>query len=216
MHTAMDDGGEQLSQRFYALLAAMSQLGTDMPQSSTAQDTTSDDFKGNTNRGVSVKLENTGTNDIQEALQNLNFKCTCICKQQEQEEEEELQKGTNHTENQKQEQEQLELYAYPGEGWILTTSEPFTVPNVNGTFTQANYHKFHLDNPKYPLICTTLGQGYPVHTTLLVPTLLQHQKSTITPNQTCLFSGREPFAEAVTYATANLGDEATLAALHAY
>ena len=68
MHTAMDDRGEQLSQRFYALLAAMSQLGTDTPQSSTAQDTTLDNFKGNTNGVVSVKLENTGTNDIQEAL----------------------------------------------------------------------------------------------------------------------------------------------------
>ena len=68
MCTAMDDGGEYISQRFYALLAAMSQLGTNTPWSSTAQDTTSDDLKGNTNRGVSVKLENTGTNDIQEAL----------------------------------------------------------------------------------------------------------------------------------------------------
>ena len=90
MHTAMDDGGKQLSQRFYTLLAAVSQLGINMPQSSTTQDTTSDNFKGNTNGGVSVKLENTGTNDIQEALQNLNFKHTCICEQQEQEEEEEL------------------------------------------------------------------------------------------------------------------------------
>ena len=150
--------------------------------------------------GVSVKLENTGTNDIQEELQNLNFKRTCICEQQEQEEEEELRKGANHTENQKQELEEPELYAYLGEGWILTTSELFTVPNDNGTFTQANFHKFYLDNPKYPLICTTLGWGYPVHTTLLVPTLLQHQKNSITPNQTCLFLGREPFAKAVTYA----------------
>ena len=68
MCTAMDDRGKQLSQRFYALLAAMSQLGTDTPQSSTIQDTTSDDFKGDTNRGVSIKLENTSTNDVQEAL----------------------------------------------------------------------------------------------------------------------------------------------------
>ena len=92
MHTAMDDGGEYISQRFYALLASISQLGTDTPQSSTTQDTntTPDSLKGNTNRGVSVKLENTGTNDIHEALQNLQYKCTCICKQQEQEEEEEL------------------------------------------------------------------------------------------------------------------------------
>ena len=34
--------------------------------------------------------------------------------------------------------------------------------------------------------------------------------------QSCLFSGREPFTEAITYATANLGDEGLLAALHAY
>ena len=137
MHTTMDDGGEYISQRFYALLAAISQLGTDTPQSSTAQDTntTPDNLKSDTNGGVSVKLENTITNDIQEALWNLNFKCTCICEQQEQEEEEELRKGANHTENQKQEQEEPKLYANPGEGWILTTSELFTVPNDNGTFT---------------------------------------------------------------------------------
>ena len=70
MRTATDDGGEYISQRFYALLATISQLGTDTPQSSTTQDTntTSDNLEGNTNRGVSVKLENTSTNDIQEAL----------------------------------------------------------------------------------------------------------------------------------------------------
>ena len=68
MHIATDDRGKHLSQRFYALLPAVSQLGTDMPQSSTTQDTTSNDFKGDTNRGVSVKVENTGINDIQEAL----------------------------------------------------------------------------------------------------------------------------------------------------
>ena len=212
------NGGEHISQRFYTLLVATSQLGTDTPQSSTAQDTntTPDSLKGNTDRVVSVKLENTGTNDIQEGLRHLQFKHTCICEQQEQEEEEELQKGANQTGNQKQEQEDPELYAYPGEGWILTTSEPFTIPNDNGTFAQANYHKFYLDSPRYPLICTTLGRGYPVHTTLLIPTPVQHQKNSIMPTQTHLFSGREPFSEAVTYATANLGDEATLAALHAY
>ena len=92
MHMATDNGGGYISQRFYTLLAAISQLGTNTPQSSTAQDTntTSDNLEGDTNGGVSVKLENTGTNDVQEALQNLNFKHTCICKQQEQEEEEEL------------------------------------------------------------------------------------------------------------------------------
>ena len=97
MHMATDDGGEYISQRFYALLAAVSQLGTNTPPSSTAQDTntTPDSLKGDTNRGVSVKLENTGTNDIQEVLQNLNFKCTCICQKQEQEEEKELQRGAN-------------------------------------------------------------------------------------------------------------------------
>ena len=92
MYTATDDGGEYPSQRFCALLVAIAQLGTDTPQSSTAQDTNTTPFsiKGDTNRSVSVKLENTGTNDIQEALQNLQFKHTCICEQQEQEEEEEL------------------------------------------------------------------------------------------------------------------------------
>ena len=90
MHTTTDEGPKWIALRFYTLLVAVSQLGTNTPQSSTTQDTTSDNLKGNTNGGVSVKLENTGTNDIQEALQNLNFKHTCICEQQEQEEEEEL------------------------------------------------------------------------------------------------------------------------------
>ena len=70
MYTAMDDGGKYISQRFYTFLAAISQLGTITPQSSTTQDTntTPDSLKGNINRGVSVKLENTSTNDIQEVL----------------------------------------------------------------------------------------------------------------------------------------------------
>ena len=79
-----------------------------------------------------------------------------------------------------------------------------------------NYHKFYLDNPKYPLVCTTLGKGYLIHTALLIPTPVQHQKNYITVTQSCLFSGREPFTEAVTYTTSDLGDEALLAALHAY
>ena len=91
MCTTTNEGPEWITSRFYTLLAATSQLGTNTPQSSTAKgtSTTPDSLKGNTNRGVSVKLENTSTNDIQEALQNLQFKCTCVCKQQEQEEEEE-------------------------------------------------------------------------------------------------------------------------------
>ena len=197
---------------------AVSQLGTDTPQSSTAKgtNTSPDSIKGNTNGGVSVKLEDTGTNDIQEALQNLQFKCTCVCKQQEQEEEEEQWRRTNLAENQQQEKEEPELYAYPGEGWITTNSEPFTISNDNGSFTQANYHKYILDNSKYPLICTTLGRGYPIHTALLIPALVQHPKDIILSTQSCLFSGREPFTEAVIYTTTNLGDEGLLAALHAY
>ena len=34
--------------------------------------------------------------------------------------------------------------------------------------------------------------------------------------QTCIFSGREPFNEVVTYAVVDQGDEGLLAALHAY
>ena len=181
MHTTTDNGAKWVSQGIYTLLVAISQLGTNTPQSSTAQstNTTPDSLKGDTDRGVSVKLENIGTNNIQEALRHLKFKCTCICEQQEQEEEEEQQKRANQTENQKQEQEELELYAYPGEGWVAMTSELFTVPNDNGTFTQANYHKYYLDNPKYPLVCTTLGKGYPIHTALLIPTPVQHPKNHI-------------------------------------
>ena len=90
MHTTTNKGPEWIASRFYTLLTAISQLGTNTPQSSTAKgtDTTPDSVKGNSNRGVSVKLENTSTNDIQEALQNLQFKHTCVCEQQEQEEEE--------------------------------------------------------------------------------------------------------------------------------
>ena len=91
MCTTTNDGAEWVSQGIYTLLAAVSQLGTDTPQSSTAQgtNTTPDSLKHNTDRGVSVKLENTGINNIQEALRNLKFKHTCICEQQEQEQEQE-------------------------------------------------------------------------------------------------------------------------------
>ena len=182
MHTTTDNGAKWVLQGIYTLLVAISQLGTNTPQSSITQgtNTTPDSLKGDTNRGVSVKLENTSTNNVQEALRHLGFKHTCVCKQQEQEEEDEQQKRANQTENQKQEQEELELYAYLGEGWIATISELFTIPNDNGTFAQANYHKFYPDNPKYPLVCTTLGKGYPVHTALLIPTPVQHQKNYIT------------------------------------
>ena len=209
---------EWLSQGIYTLLVAVSQLGTNTPQSSTSQDTntTPDSLESDANGGVSVKLENAGTNDVQEALRNLHFKHTCTSEQQEQEEEEREQKRANQTDNKEQEQAEPELYVYPGEGWIATTSEPFTIPNDNGTFTQACYHKYHLDNPKYPLICTTLGKGYPIHTALLLPTPVPHLKSFFTAAQNCLFSGRGPFTEAVTYATSDLGDEGLLAALHAY
>ena len=199
------------------LLAAISQLGTVTPQSSSAQDIniTPDSLESNTNRGVSVKLENTSTNDVQEALKNLHFKHTCTSEQQEQEEEEREQKRANQTDSKEQEQKEPELFTYPGEGWIDTTSELFTISNDNGTFTQAYYHKFHLDNPKYPLICTTLGKGYLVHTALL-PTPVLHPKNYFTATQNHLFSGRELFTKVVTYATSNLGDEGLLAALHAY
>ena len=90
MHTATDDVSKWILQRFYTLLVAVSQLGTNTLQSPTTQgtNTTLDSLKGDTNGGVSVKLENNGTNDIQEALRNLQYKHTCVCKQQEQEEEE--------------------------------------------------------------------------------------------------------------------------------
>ena len=70
MCTTTNEGPKWIASRFYTLLVAISQLGTNTPQSSTAEgtNTTQDSLKGNTNRGVSVKLENTGTNDIQEAL----------------------------------------------------------------------------------------------------------------------------------------------------
>ena len=73
MCTTTNEGPEWFTSRFYTLLVAISQLGTDTPQSSTAEGTnpTTDSLKGDTNGGVSVKLENTGTNDVQEALQHL-------------------------------------------------------------------------------------------------------------------------------------------------
>ena len=73
MCTTINEGPEWITLRFYTLLVAISQLGTNTPQSSTTKGTniTLDSLKGDTNRGVSVKLKNTSTNDIQEALQNL-------------------------------------------------------------------------------------------------------------------------------------------------
>ena len=70
MCTTTNEGPKWIASRFYTLLAAISQLGTNTPQSSTTEgtDTTPDSIKGNTNGGVSVKLENTSTNDILEVL----------------------------------------------------------------------------------------------------------------------------------------------------
>ena len=83
MHTATDDGAKWVSQGIYTLLAAVLQLRTNTPQSYTAQgtNTTPDSLKGDTDGGVSVKLENTSTNNVQEALRHLRFKHTCICEQ---------------------------------------------------------------------------------------------------------------------------------------
>ena len=51
MHTATDDGAKWVSQGIYTLLVAISQLGTNTPQSSTTQGTNTipDSLKGDTN-----------------------------------------------------------------------------------------------------------------------------------------------------------------------
>ena len=212
MHTTMDEGSNWLTQGTYTLLAALSHLGMD---TSTTQvtNTAPHSDQSNTDGSVSVYLKNTCSTDIMEALRDLQYKCACIGEQHKEEDEEREQSKNNRADTKEHE---AEKDACPGNGWIATTIELFTIPNDNGTFTQATFHKYHLANPRYPLISTTLEKGHPIYTNLLLPTPVPHKTNCLTPVQACIFSGREPFNEAVTYAVIDQEDEGLLATLHAY
>ena len=126
----MDEGSDWLTQGTYTLLAALSHLGTNA--STTQVTNTPHSDESDTDRSVSVYMENTCSTDVREALEGLQYKHTCIGEQHEEEDEERERSRANQTDIKEQE---AEKDAWPGNGWIATTSEPFTIPNDNGTVT---------------------------------------------------------------------------------
>ena len=130
MHTTTDEGSEWLTQGTYTLLTALFHLGTTTSTTQVTNTTPCSD-ESDTDRSVSVYMENTCSTNIQEGLRDLCYKCICISEQQEQEDKEREWSRANRVDSKDQE---AEKDAWPGSRWIATTSESFTVPNENGTF----------------------------------------------------------------------------------
>src|SRR5580692_1412727 len=157
-------------------------------------------------------MENTGTANVADALRALQYKQECA----EEEEEDAWRNNKNKKENDQQGKVDQVPGAHPGPGWCATTEEQFIIPQINGTAIHAPYFKYHLENLRCPLVSTTLGQGSEVFTTTLQPAPVPNVRTFLTHPQQRLFSGREPFTDAVTWAITDQGDEPLLAALHAY
>jgi hypothetical protein len=195
----------------YALLAAIDKLET--TQSTDPASTSSlDNHTGSTDDHLSIRMENTGTASVGDALRALKYKQECA----EEEEEDTWRGDKNKKENDKQATVDQIPGAHPGPGWCATTEEHFIIPQINGTAIHAPFFKYHLENPRCPLVSTTLGQGSEVYTTTLRPAPVPNARTFLTRPQQRLFSGREPFTDAVTWAVTDQGDEPLLAALHAY
>jgi hypothetical protein len=210
--TSGEDGW--IKHGLYALLAAIDRLETTPTQSTDPASTSSslDNNAGSPNGYLSVRMENTGTTNIGDALRALKYKTECV----EEEEEDSWRNNKNKKENDQQAEIDQIPGAHPGPGWCATTEEHFIIPQINGTAIHAPFFKYHLENPRCPLVSTTLGQGSQVYTTTLRPAPVPNARTFLTRPQQRLFSGREPFTDAVTWAVTDQGDEPLLAALHAY
>jgi hypothetical protein len=170
-----------------------------------------------TDQHITVHLDHTPTDHIRAALRALHYKRTCAYDEGEEEDERVWTTNENKRENREQRENQAEEDdPHPGPGWIETTNEPFALPTITGGALFAPYHKYHLDNPKYPLVSTTLRKGEEVFTTLLRPTPVPHKSPYLTPAQKRIFSGREPFARKVTEVATEEEDESFLSGLVAY
>ena len=207
---------EWIKHGLYSIVAAIDKLEANCAASNAATEGTTSD-QSSTDGNLSVWMENTGTTDVCQALRALSYKRPCTYNQEDEEAEGSWRDTQNQRENKEQRENMQVSDAHPGPGWCITLDdEPFTFLQTNGTLTHAAYHKFHLANPKYPLISTTQGRGHDVYTTTLRPAPVPHARPYFTAQQRRLFSGREPFAEAVKWAITDQEDEPLLAALHAY
>jgi hypothetical protein len=208
--TSGEDGW--IKHGLYALLAAIDKLETTKDTDPTSASSSLEGNAGDTDEHLSVRMENTGTTNVADALRALKYKTTCI----EEDEEDSWRNNKNKKENDQQTNVDQVPGAHPGPGWCATTEEHFIIPQINGTAIHAPYFKYHLENPRCPLVSTTLGQGSEVYTTTLRPAPVPNARAFLTRPQQRLFSGREPFTDAVTWAVTDQGDEPLLAALHAY
>jgi hypothetical protein len=196
----------------YALLTAIDKLEAGQDTNSASTSSSLKNNAGSTNDHLSIRMENTGTTNVNDALRALQYKKECV----EEEEEDTWRGNKNQKENDKQAEVDQIPGAHPGPGWCATTEEHFIIPQINGTAIPAPFFKYHLENPRCPLVSTTLGQGSQVYTTTLRPAPVPNARTFLTRPQQRLFSGREPFTDAVTWAVTDQGDEPLLAALHAY
>src|SRR5580692_7839848 len=199
--TSREDGW--IKHGLYALLAAINRLETTPTQSidPTFASSSLKNNAGSTDGHLSIQMKNTGTTNITDALRALKYKKECA----KEEEEDTWRNNKNKKENDQQTEVDQIPGAHPGPGWCATTEEQFIIPQVNGSAIHAPFFKYHLENLRCPLVSTTLG-----------PTPVPNVRMFLTHPQQHLFSGREPFTDAVTWAIMDQGDEPLLATLHAY
>src|SRR5580692_3626851 len=201
-----------IKHELYTLLAAIDKLETTQDTNPASTSSSLNNNAGSTDNHLSIWMENTGTTNVGDALRALQYKKECV----EEEEEDTWRGDKNKKENNKQAAVDQVPGAHPGPGWCATTEEHFIIPQINGTAIHAPFFKYHLENPRCPLVSTTLGQGSEVYTTTLCPAPVPNARTFLTCPQQRFFSGREPFTDAVTWAVTDQGDEPLLAALHTY
>src|SRR5580692_9713453 len=182
--TSGEDGW--IKHGLYALLAAIDKLEATQSTDPTSTSSSLDNNAGSTNGHISIRMENTGTASVADALRALNHKTTCT----EEDEEDNWRDNKNKKENDQQTKVDQIPGAHPGPGWCSTTEEHFIIPQINGTAIHAPYFKYHLENPRCPLVSTTLGQGSEVYTTTLRPAPVPNARTFLTRPQQRLFSGR--------------------------
>jgi hypothetical protein len=160
-YTSGEDGW--IKHGLYALLAAINKLEATQGSDSTSASSSLDNNAGSTDGHLSIRMENTGTTNVADALRALKNKTECA--------KEEEENAWRNTKNKKENDQQSKIDqvpgAHPGPGWCATTEEQFIIPQINGTAIHAPYFKYHLENLRCPLVSTTLGQGSEVFTTTL-------------------------------------------------
>src|SRR5580692_8534116 len=105
----------------YALLAAIDKLETTPTQSTDPTSTSSslDNNAGSTDGHLSIRMENTGTTNVGNALRALKYRKECA----EEEKEDTWRGDKNKKENDQQARVNQIPGAHPGPGWCTTTEE---------------------------------------------------------------------------------------------